>query len=230
MSTRDPHAVGPSIVREPHSAAPGPESGTASASDAPSNTGIFLLMALAAGLAASALYLAQPLLHRLSAEFDLMATQASWLVTGTQIGYAAGLLLLVPLGDVLRSSRLAVVLLLATALSLFAVTAAPSAPVLLGATTAASVGAVGAQVLVPMAAGMAPQGRSGRAVGTVMAGGRRCPGRCDRMAQRLLDHRNPSDPDRAAPGPSAPGRCGGTGPTDHGEVPGTAALTRRSPA
>jgi predicted MFS family arabinose efflux permease len=127
-------------------------------------------MALAAGLAASALYLAQPLLHRLSAEFDLMATQASWLVTGTQIGYAAGLLLLVPLGDVLRSSRLAVVLLLATALSLFAVTAAPSAPVLLGATTAASVGAVGAQVLVPMAAGMAPQGRSGRAVGTVMAG------------------------------------------------------------
>jgi len=127
-------------------------------------------MALAAGLAASALYLAQPLLHRLSTEYGLSSAQASWLVTGTQVGYAAGLLLVVPLGDIVRKARVAVTLLLATGAALVAVTAAPTGPVLIGATVAASVTAVGAQVLVPMAAALAPQGRSGRAVGIVMAG------------------------------------------------------------
>ncbi|WP_410942475.1 MFS transporter [Pseudonocardia phyllosphaerae] len=127
-------------------------------------------MALAAGLAASALYLAQPLLDRLSAEYGLSAAQASWLVTGTQVGYAAGLLLVSPLGDVLRQRRLSAALLLATAVALIAVTAAASGPVLIATTVAASVAAVGAQVLVPMAAALAPEDRSGRAVGTVMAG------------------------------------------------------------
>lgn len=132
--------------------------------------GLLRLMALGAGLAASALYLAQPLLDRFSSEYGLSAAQVSWLVTGTQIGYAAGLLLLVPLGDVLRPRRLSVALLLTTAVALTGVTAAPSGPVLIATTVAASVAAVGAQVLVPMAAGLAPGSRSGRAIGTVMAG------------------------------------------------------------
>lgn len=134
------------------------------------SSGVFRLMALAAGLSASALYLAQPLLHRLSAEYELSSAQASWLVTGAQVGYAAGLLLVVPLGDIVRKSTLALTLLLATSAALIAVTAAPTAAVLLGASAAASVTAVGAQVLVPMAAALAPQGQSGRAVGIVMAG------------------------------------------------------------
>lgn len=132
--------------------------------------GLFRLMAVAAGLAATALYLAQPLLHRLSVEYALSPAQASWLVTGTQIGYAAGLLLVVPLGDVLRRGRLAAVLLLLTAAFMIVVTAATNGPMLIAATVASSVAAVGAQVLVPMAAALAPKGHSGRAVGTVMAG------------------------------------------------------------
>lgn len=134
------------------------------------NSGLFRLMALAAGLAASALYLAQPLLHRLSAEYGLSSAQASWLVTGAQVGYAAGLLLVVPLGDIVRKARLAMTLLPATAAALATVTAAPTGPVLIAASVAASVTAVGAQVLVPMAAALAPEGHSGRAVGMVMAG------------------------------------------------------------
>jgi len=132
--------------------------------------GLFRLMALAAGLAASALYLAQPLLQRLSAEFGLSPVQANWLVTGTQAGYAAGLLLVVPLGDILRRSRLSAALLLLTAVLLVAVTAAANGPMLIALTVASAITAVGAQVLVPMAAAMAPEGRSGWAVGVVMAG------------------------------------------------------------
>ena len=127
-------------------------------------------MAVAAGLAASALYLAQPLLHRLSAEFGLSPAQASWLVTGAQVGYAAGLLLVVPLGDILRRNRLSAALLLLTAILLAGVTASVSGPMLIATTVASAVTAVGAQVLVPMAAALAPEGRTGRAVGVVMAG------------------------------------------------------------
>lgn len=127
-------------------------------------------MALAAGLAASALYLAQPLLHRLSTEYGLSSAQISWLVTSTQVGYAAGLILVVPLGDVVRRARLAMTLLLATAVALVTVTAAQTGLVLIGASVATSVAAVGAQVLVPMAAALAPKGQSGRVVGIVMAG------------------------------------------------------------
>lgn len=141
-----------------------------SRADPRASWGLFRLMALAAGLAASALYLAQPLLHRLSAEYGLSAAQASWLVTGAQVGYAAGLLMVVPLGDIVRKARLAVTLLLGTAAALVAVTAAPTGTALIGASVAASFTAVGAQVLVPMASALAPEGHSGRAVGIVMAG------------------------------------------------------------
>src|SRR5699024_10584738 len=110
------------------------------------NSRLFRLMALAAGLAASALYLAQPLLHRLSTEYGLSSAQISWLVTSTQVGYAAGLILVVPLGDVVRRARLAMTLLLATAVALVTVTAAQTGLVLIGASVATSVAAVGAQV------------------------------------------------------------------------------------
>lgn len=127
-------------------------------------------MALAAGLSATALYFAQPLLHRLSLEFGMSAAQSSWLVTGAQAGYAVGLLFLVPLGDILRRRRFAVTLLLLTATLLVVATVSVDGSMLFAATVAASIAAVGAQVLVPMAAGLAPEGRSGRAVGIVMSG------------------------------------------------------------
>ncbi|MFD4366216.1 MFS transporter [Rhodococcus sp. NPDC058521] len=134
------------------------------------DSGLFRLMALAAGLSATALYFAQPLLHRLSTEFGMSAAQSSWLVTGAQAGYAVGLLLLVPLGDILRRGRFAVTLLLSTAALLVVATASVGGSMLVMATVAASMAAVGAQVLVPMAAGIAPEGSSGRAVGIVMSG------------------------------------------------------------
>jgi MFS family permease len=132
--------------------------------------GLFRLMAVAAGLSASALYLAQPLLDELSTAYDLSSAQASWLVTGTQVGYAAGLLFLVPLGDVVRRGRLSARLLLLTAALLATVTVSVDGQMLVVTTVAAAVAAVGCQVLVPMAAASAPDGGSGRAVSIVMAG------------------------------------------------------------
>ena len=59
-----------------------------------------LLFAVAAGAAVGNLYLAQPLLDDIASDLHASASNAGWLITATQIGYAVGVLLIVPLGDV----------------------------------------------------------------------------------------------------------------------------------
>jgi predicted MFS family arabinose efflux permease len=66
--------------------------------------GLTLLFAVAAGVAVGNLYLAQPLLDFIAHDLHASAASAGWLVTATQIGYAAGILLIVPLGDVRNRS------------------------------------------------------------------------------------------------------------------------------
>ena len=57
------------------------------------------LIAVATGAIVANLYYAQPLLHRIAGGFDSGPGVTSWVITATQVGYAAGLLLVVPLGD-----------------------------------------------------------------------------------------------------------------------------------
>jgi len=66
------------------------------------------LMSVATGLAVACNYYAQPLLETIARSFDLSVNQAGFIVTTAQLGYAAGLLLLVPLGDRLERRGLIV--------------------------------------------------------------------------------------------------------------------------
>src|SRR3954463_12235823 len=79
---------------------------------------LLLLMAAATGLSCAGNYVAQPLLDLISRELHLGSVLAGLLVTASQAGYALGLMLLVPLGDVVDRRRLAVTLFSATALFL----------------------------------------------------------------------------------------------------------------
>ncbi len=63
------------------------------------------LFALAAGAGIANLYWSQPLLGFIAGDLHAATATAGWLVTATQVGYAAGVLLLVPLGDVLDRRR-----------------------------------------------------------------------------------------------------------------------------
>src|SRR5262249_3427656 len=90
--------------------------------------------------------------------------------TLTQIGYAAGLLFLVPLGDLLENKALATRVLVGTAVALAVAAAAPSLGVFLVAALAVGTTSVVVQVLVPVAAHFAPPGRHGAVVGRVMSG------------------------------------------------------------
>src|SRR5690349_18372130 len=74
--------------------------------------GLTFLFAIAGGAAVGNLYWAQPLLDFIAQDLHASTAAAGWLVTATQIGYATGILLLVPLGDVRDRRRLIPVILL----------------------------------------------------------------------------------------------------------------------
>ena len=129
-----------------------------------------MVLALACGATVANLYYAQPLLGLLARSFGTSQGLTATVVTATQLGYAAGLVLLMPLGDLLENRRLAVVTLGFTALALLVAAAAPSLMVLAVMAVLVGVTSVVAQVLVPLAAHLAPEERRGAVVGQVMSG------------------------------------------------------------
>jgi predicted MFS family arabinose efflux permease len=131
---------------------------------------LVLLLAVSCGLTVANLYYAQPLLAALGQSFHIDEVAAGALITVTQLGYAAGMLLLVPLGDRTENRRLIAILLTVTTAGLILVGTAPDFPVLLAAALIVGVTSVVAQILVPFAADLAPDHIRGRIVGRVMSG------------------------------------------------------------
>jgi predicted MFS family arabinose efflux permease len=129
-----------------------------------------LLFAVAGGAAVANLYWAQPLLGFIGRDLAASSTTAGWLVTATQIGYAAGVLLVVPLGDVLDRRRLVPMMMLCAAAALVACALAPSIGVLLVAITLLGLTTVSGQILTPLAGDLAGDAERGRVVGTVVSG------------------------------------------------------------
>jgi predicted MFS family arabinose efflux permease len=128
------------------------------------------LFAAASGLAVANVYYSQPLLQAIAGTFGTGSGTASLLVTLGQIGYAAGLALLVPLGDVVERRRLVTVLLLVVAAGQAVAAGAWSFGVLAGATVVVALSAVVAPILVAFAATLAPPAERGRVAGTVLGG------------------------------------------------------------
>lgn len=131
---------------------------------------LVVLMALACGVVVANIYYAQPLVGLIGPAVGLSPETASLVVTLTQIGYGAGLVLLVPLGDLLENRRLVVATLCSTVVALLVAAVAPSASLFLTAAFLIGVTSVAVQMLVPLAAHMAPEASRGQVVGNVMSG------------------------------------------------------------
>jgi predicted MFS family arabinose efflux permease len=128
------------------------------------------VLALASGVAVANLYYTQPLLAHLAITFRVPAATMGLAATLGQVGYGLGLLLLVPLGDILERRRLILSLLTAVTVALLAVAFSPSFAWFAAASLALGITTVSPQVLVPLAATLAPPAERGRVVGTVMSG------------------------------------------------------------
>src|SRR6058998_261473 len=83
------------------------------------------LLAFTAGAVVANLYYNQPLLPEIGRTFGLVNGRVGLVSTAGQVGYAIGLLLFVPLGDVFARRKLMVGLLVAVALSLATAAVAP---------------------------------------------------------------------------------------------------------
>lgn len=128
------------------------------------------VMAIASGLAAANLYYGQPLLANMSREFAVSVNQIGFIATLMQLGYATGLLFIVPLGDSANRRKLIVGLLAAVTVALAAVAIAPSIVFLAIACFAVGALTIVAQLIIPFAANLAPPQMRGRIVGSVMSG------------------------------------------------------------
>jgi predicted MFS family arabinose efflux permease len=133
-------------------------------------TWLMILIAASCGLIVANLYYAQPLLGPISQSLGLPLDSAGLIITLTQVGYGAGLLLIVPMGDLLVNRRLvlSLVALQTAALALAVFVRQPAA--FLAAALLIGFTAVAVQVLVPYASHMAPEAQRGRVVGNVMSG------------------------------------------------------------
>ncbi len=131
---------------------------------------LVFLLSFAAGATVANLYYSQPLLARIAAEFHVRAAAASFVSTATQLGYAAGLLLLVPLGDAVERRRLIVTMTSVIVVALVLVALSPNLPFLIASSFILGAATIVPQIVIPFAAHLAPDETRGRTIGAVMSG------------------------------------------------------------
>ncbi|CAN5570547.1 MFS transporter [soil metagenome] len=136
----------------------------------PLTQGLVLLFAFCCGAIVSNIYYAQPLIELIAPDVGLSTHSASLIVSLTQVGYALGLLFLVPLGDLLENRSLMIATLIITIASLIGASMAAGPTTLLVFSILIGFSSVSVQMMVPIAAAMSDDATRGRVVGTVMSG------------------------------------------------------------
>ena len=134
------------------------------------SSGLLGFLAFMAGATVANLYYSQPLLAQIATSFQITPDRAGLVTVATQIGYAAGLLFIVPLGDGREKKRLIVTTTALISGTLLLVAFSPDFSILLAACLLMGLVTTVPQLLVPYTANLAASARRGRAVGFVMSG------------------------------------------------------------
>lgn len=126
-------------------------------------------MAIICGFAVANLYYNQPILAQIAESFDASASEVGWIPTLTQMGYASGLLLFVPLGDRLERRRLIIAMLCLTAIALLMAALSPSLSFLIFSSYLIGAATVMAQILLPFATDLVSEQIQGKIIGNLMS-------------------------------------------------------------
>ena len=127
-------------------------------------------MAIACGVMVGNIYICQPLLDEIARGFGVSEHVAGYVAVASQIGYALGILFVVPLADIADPTRLVRILMAVTATGLIGAAASPAIPALVCATLVVAAATVVPQMLIPLAATLAAPEHRGRVIGTLQTG------------------------------------------------------------
>ena len=128
------------------------------------------LLGLACAVGVSTIYFNQPLLLEMGHTYGTTPGQTGFVAMATQVGYACGMLLFVPLGDLLERRSLMMRMYAAVAVALLLVAVAPTLSLLIAASIVMGLFASVTHVALPIAPDLVQQGERGRAIGVVMTG------------------------------------------------------------
>lgn len=131
---------------------------------------ILLLMAISSGLCVAGIYYAQPLLYQLQNEFNVSSAQIGLIPTLTQVGYALGMLFIIPLGDRYEKKKLTILFTVLNALSLIIFAFSHNFSMLLIASPLIGVLSMTPQFMIPFCVEISPKETRGKNLGFVMAG------------------------------------------------------------
>ena len=131
---------------------------------------LLISMAVASGAAVANIYYNQPMLAEMARTLHVSSSQIGLAATATQIGYAAGMPLFIPLGDFVERRRLIVMLFVAVSCALLGTAMATNLPWLLIASFLVGLTTVIAQIMIPLASDLAAPEQQGRIVGTILSG------------------------------------------------------------
>jgi predicted MFS family arabinose efflux permease len=128
------------------------------------------LLSAACGLIAANVYYAQPIAGPISASLGIRPGATGLIVTVTQVGYAVGLLLIVPLGDLLENRRLLAVLTGVAGLALLSAAMSTTPLQFFASEFCVGLGSVAVQIVLPYATHMVSEKIRGQFIGNIMAG------------------------------------------------------------
>lgn len=127
-------------------------------------------LAIVAGISVANLYYNQPLLNLMRADLGVSDFQANLIAMITQIGYALGLLFIVPLGDLYRRKKIILVNFLLLVFALLTMAVAESIYTVWAASLVTGVCSMIPQIFVPIASQYSRPEHKGRNVGVVISG------------------------------------------------------------
>ncbi|MCR4539261.1 MFS transporter [Pseudomonas sp. 18.1.10] len=132
--------------------------------------GMVMLFAFCCGAIVANIYYAQPIIELIAPDIGLTPAMASLIVSLTQIGYALGLFFLVPLGDLLENRKLMIGTTVLAIASLLGAAFIQQPNLFLLVSLLIGFSSVSVQILIPLAAHLAPAESRGRVVGSIMGG------------------------------------------------------------